>query len=197
MAKCHFHWPLVFVVNGKNLFVATTISKGLKTSHLTNLLVVKTESFHCISSIADESHPQNIPRWSKRWWFVRSSIKNYVGSVEMICVVDHQEVLASLRFKFCKVKPDFLVHRNLYLPRAVFVVVVIGRVIRWLHSATWASQKCTTACCWKKNISINCRLSIDTSWIITAYSLMDYRIDVELLKSFYFNSFLIFKNKKH
>lgn len=197
MAKCHFHWPLVFVVNGKNLFVATTISKGLKTSHLTNLLVVKTESFHCISSIADESHPQNIPRWSKRWWFVRSSIKNYVGSVEMICVVDHQEVLASLRFKFCKVKPDFLVHRNLYLPRAVFVVVVIGRVIRGLHSATWASQKCTTACCWKKNISINCRLSIDTSWIITAYSLMDYRIDVELLKSFYFNSFLIFKNKKH
>ena len=197
MAKCHFHWPLVFVVNGKNLFVATTISKGLKTSHLTNLLVVKTESFHCISSVADESHPQNIPRWSKRWWFVRSSIKNYVGSVEMICVVDHQEVLASLRFKFCKVKPDFLVHRNLYLPRAVFVVVVIGRVIRWLHSATWASQKCTTACCWKKNISINCRLSIDTSWIITAYSLMDYRIDVELLKSFYFNSFLIFKNKKH
>lgn len=167
MAKCHFHWPLVFLVNGKNLFVATTISKGLKTSHLTNLLVVKTESFHCISSIADESHPQNIPRWSKRWWFVRSSIKNYVGSVEMICVVDHQEVLASLRFKFCKVKPDFLVHRNLYLPRAVFVVVVIGRVIRWLHSATWASQKCTTACCWKKNISINCRLSIDTSWIIS------------------------------
>ena len=164
MAKCHFHWPLVFVVNGKNLFVATTISKGLKTSHLTNLLVVKTESFHCISSVADESHPQNIPRWSKRWWFVRCSIKNYVGSVVMICVIDHQEVLASLRFKFCKVKPDFLVHRNLYLPRAVFVVVVIGRVIRWLHSATWASQKCTTACCWKKKKrSINCRLSIDTS----------------------------------
>lgn len=163
MAKVSFSLTIGLRGEWKNLFVVATITKGLKTSHLTNLLVVKTESFHCISSVADESHPQNIPRWSKRWWFVRCSIKNYVGSVVMICVVDHQEVLASLRFKFCEVKPDFLVHRHLYLPRAVFVVVVIGRVIRWLHSATWASQKCTTARCWKKKRSIDCRLRIDTS----------------------------------
>ena len=43
---------------------------------------------------------------------------------------------------------------------------------------------------------LNYQLKISTT-IATAYSLMDYRIDVELLKSFYFNSFLIFKNKKH
>ena len=47
----------------------------------------------------------------------------------MVCIVDHQIVLATLCFEFLKVKSDFLVHRNLNLPRTVFIVIVICWII--------------------------------------------------------------------
>ena len=47
----------------------------------------------------------------------------------MVCVVDHYVIFTSLRPELSEVKPDFLVHRNLYLPRAIFVIVVITGVV--------------------------------------------------------------------
>lgn len=47
----------------------------------------------------------------------------------MTRVVDQQVIFTSLRLKLGKIKSDFLVHRNLYLPRAVLVVTVIARIV--------------------------------------------------------------------
>ena len=69
----------------------------------------------------------------------------------MTRVVDQQVIFPSLRLKLGKVKSDFLVHWNLYLPRAVFVVFVISRIVCGRHRTTWPIQECSAARVYKNS----------------------------------------------
>ena len=95
----------------------------------TDLLVIETESSRCFSCITDKSDSNHIPGCCEWWRFVSGSVKHDSGCLVMACVVHHQEIFSSLGPEFSKVESDFLVHWNLYLPRAVFVVAVIAWVV--------------------------------------------------------------------
>ena len=47
----------------------------------------------------------------------------------MICIINQQEVFTTLSLEFGKIQSYLFVDRYLYLPSAIFFVVIVARVI--------------------------------------------------------------------
>jgi len=171
-------------VHPKNIASAINVLMSLfyPLVFLTDLLEVETESFPRGVSITDESHSQYIPGWGEWWRQISCPVKHDGCTFVVTRVVDQQVIFASLRLKLGKVESDFLVHRNLYLPRAVLVVTVIAGIVCWCHCTTRTIQECSTARFWKqKHFSsfLSFSISRDTHWRSLTEIYLDMVIKVQ------------------
>ena len=139
---------------------------------LTNLLVAETKPFKGCGSITDKSNTQHVPGWRKWWWLIRCSVECYIRRLEVICIINQQEVFTTLSLEFGKIQSYLFVDRYLYLPSAIFFVVIVGRVISWRHYPIRSIEERSAACNWKIEGNYLCEVCsrLSHKWFLLSFT---------------------------
>lgn len=163
---------------------------------LTNLLIAETEPFKGCGSITDKSNTQHVPGWRKWRRLIRCSVECYIWRLEVICIINQQEVSTTLSLELGKIQSYLFVDRYLYLPSAIFIVVIVGRVISWRHYPIRSIEERPAASNWKIQGNYLCEVcsGLSHKWSLLSFTFNFVRGNKGLC-SFIFLSWSTIQNK--